>query len=90
MRVQFNRIHRAFHWVEEDPWRYCYSFSIPNEWFSFIVEWLAKRHEATSQRALAPAVAVVAEASIPVHDKGKRKILDCMRRRKVANFKQIH
>jgi len=30
-RVQFNWIHGAFHWAEEDPWRYFYSFSRPNK-----------------------------------------------------------
>lgn len=29
-RVQFQWIHGAFHWVEEDPLRYFYSFSRPN------------------------------------------------------------
>jgi len=31
MRVQFNWIHGAFHWVKEVSWRQCYNSSGPNE-----------------------------------------------------------
>lgn len=41
------------------------------------MEWLEKKHEAASQRAPTVAVVVV-EPSIPMHEKGKRKILDHM------------
>lgn len=47
------------------------------------MEWLAKQHEATSQRELAVALAVVAtEANILVRDKGKRNIVDRMEEEK--------
>ena len=41
------------------------------------MEWLAKQHEAASQRA-PTLVTVATKASIPVHNKGKRKISDSM------------
>lgn len=86
MKVQFNWIHGAFHWAEEDPWRYCYSFSKPNEQVDFIVEWLAKKHEAASQRAPAPAV-VATEASIPVNKKGKWKIVNRIQEEQSCKFR---
>lgn len=47
---------------------------------------LVKQHEVAYQRALTPEVAVVVEASIPVHDNGKRKILDCMEEEQSCKF----
>lgn len=41
-RVQHPLIHGACHWLEEDPWRYCYHFSRINELLSIVVEWLGK------------------------------------------------
>lgn len=61
--------------MEEDPWRYCYSFSRPNELVDIAVEWLAKQREAASRRAVA---AATSEVNILVHDKGKKKIVDNM------------
>lgn len=84
MIVQFNWIH-GFHLVEEDTWRYCYSFSRPNEYGGFVVEWLAKQHEATSQRVTTPVVA--ANASTLVCEKGKRKIVYCMEDEKSCKFR---
>jgi len=69
MRVQFQWIHRACHWGEEDPWRYCYNFSRPNELVGITVEWLTKQHEATSRRA---PTTTAAEVKILACDKGKR------------------
>ena len=40
---------------------------------STIKKWLAKQHEATSRRA---PTTVAVEVSIPMHDKGKRKIAE--------------
>ena len=45
------------------------------------MEWLAKQNEG----ALAPAV-IAAKASIPVHDKGKRKIVDRMEEEQSDKF----
>lgn len=47
------------------------------------MEWLEKQHEAASRREPVAEVAVVAEASIPVHNKGKGKIVDHGRREKL-------
>ena len=80
MRVQFNWIHGACHWAEEDSWRYCYNSSRPNEQVGFSIESLAKQHEATPQWGpvvVAAAVEAV-EPSIHVHEKGNRKIVDQM------------
>lgn len=84
MRVQFNWIHRACHWVEEDSWRYCYNSSRLNEPVGFVVEWLAKQCETGSRKA--PKVAAVVEVDIPVPDKGKRKIFYYMEEEKSCNF----
>jgi len=81
VRVQFLWIHVACHWVEEDPWRYCHSFSKPNESVGITVEWLSKQCEAASKRP--PAV----EVNIPARDKGKRKILDRVEVEKSYKFK---
>ena len=79
MRFQFNWIHGAFHWVEEDSWSYFYNSSGPNEQVSFVFEWLAMQHEVASRRApTVAAVAKPAKPSIHVRDKGKRKTLDRM------------
>jgi len=88
MRVQFNSIHRAFLWAEEDPWRYFYSFYRSNEQVGFVVEWLPKQCEATSWRALAPEVVAVVEVSIPVCNKGKRKIVDDMEQEQSYKFQE--
>ena len=85
MRVQFNWIYVAFHWVEEDPWRYFYSFFRPNELVGFAEEWLEKKCEAASWRALVVA-AVATEPSIPVHDKGKRNIVNRMEEEQSCKF----
>ena len=45
-----------------------------------------KQHEAASQRAPALAPVVIMEASIPVRDKGKRKIVDHMEEEKSCKF----
>ena len=45
--------------------------------------WLVKQHEEASQRATTPKVA---EISIPVCDKGKRKIGDHMEEEKSCKF----
>lgn len=42
------------------------------------MEWLAKQHEVASERAPVPTTVVVAKVSIPVCDKGKRKIVNRM------------
>lgn len=84
MRVQFNWVHGACHWAEEDAWRCCYNSSRLNEPFNFTVEWLAKQHEPTYQRA--PEVATTVEVKIPVRDKGKRKIFDRMEEKKSYKF----
>lgn len=78
-RVLFNWMHGACHWEEEDPWRYCYSFSRPNEPFGLVVEWVAKQCEAASRRE--PKVATT-EVNIPVRDKGQGKIVDNMEEEK--------
>lgn len=49
------------------------------------MEWLVKQCEAVSRRAPTPA-AVAVEASIPVHDKGKRKIVNCMEEEQSYKF----
>lgn len=86
MSVQFNWIYGAFHWVEEDLWRYCYIFSRPNEPVEFTMEWLAKQCETASWSALAVAV-VVAKLSILERDKGKRKIVDFMEEEQSCKFR---
>jgi len=86
VRVQFNWIHGACHWVEEEPWRYCYSFSRPNDHVFFIVQWLVKQHEATSSRA--PEQSTTIEENILVCDKGKRKIFDRMEEEKSCKFRE--
>lgn len=48
------------------------------------MEWLVKQHEEASWRA--PEVAAAAEVSIPVHDKGKRKIVGRMEEEKRCKF----
>lgn len=75
-RVQFNWIHVACHWAKEDPWRYCYNSSRVNEPVGFVVEWLAKKHEAAPRRALEATIAI--EVNILVRNKGKRNIVDQM------------
>ena len=51
------------------------------------MEWLAKQCEATYRRAIAAKVAAAAEVSIPVHNKGKRKIVDHMEEEKSCKFR---
>ena len=52
------------------------------------MEWLAKLHEAASWKAPVVIVeAVAAEASIPVRDKGKKKIVDHMEEEKSFKFR---
>lgn len=46
--------------------------------------WLAKKREAASRRA--PKAATTIEVNIPVHDKGKRKIVDLMEEEKNCKF----
>lgn len=85
-RVLFKQIHGEFHWVEEDPSRYCYSFSKPNENVNFTMEWLAKQCETASQRA--PEVAKTIQVNIPVRDKQKRNIFDYMEEEKSCKFQE--
>lgn len=48
-RLHYPWIHRACHWLEEDPWRYFYNSSRFNEPIIIVVEWLATL-KATTQR----------------------------------------
>ncbi len=41
VRVYFSWIHRACHWPEEDPWRYCYNASKIHETVSIETTWKA-------------------------------------------------
>lgn len=50
------------------------------------MEWLVKQCEAVSWRALAPEAVTIVEVSIPVHIKGKRKIVDHMEKEKSCKF----
>ena len=68
-------INETCHWAEEDPWRYCYSFSRTSESVNMIVEWLVKQRDLASQRA--PTTSAI-EVNMPVHDKVKRKIVNNM------------
>jgi len=87
-RVQFNWIHGASHWAEEDSWRYCYNSSKPNEQFGFTIEWLAQQHEVASWRAPAlVATTEIAKPSIHVRDKGKRKIVDHIEEEQSCKFR---
>lgn len=83
-RVQFNWIHRACHWVEENPWRYCYNSSRLNELVDFTVEWLVEQRATASRRALK--ATTVAEVNIPVCHKGKRKVSHHMEEEKSLKF----
>lgn len=40
-RVYYPWIHMACHWVEEDPWRYCYNYSKLNELVNIATKWKA-------------------------------------------------
>ena len=62
--------------MEEDPQRYCYIFSRPNESINIIVEWLAEQREATSKRVSPPEIA---EVNIP-HATNERERLSTMQR----------
>lgn len=76
------------HWAKEESWRYCYNSSRPNEQVVFAVEWLAQQHEATSWRT--PEVAATTEAtelSIPMWNKGNRKIVERMEEEKSCKFR---
>lgn len=72
-RVYHPWIHSACHWPKQDPWRYCYNYSWINELVRVVVEWLGVHKATTSQRA---ATSTTIEGSRPVHDKGKRKVVD--------------
>lgn len=39
VKVYFPWVYGACHWLEEDPWRYCYNSSRPNEPVNMVVEW---------------------------------------------------
>jgi len=46
-KVFYPWIQRTCHWVEEDPWRYCYNYSKLNEPVNIATTWKFALQEAT-------------------------------------------
>jgi len=84
-RVYHTWIHRACHWLEEDPWRYCYNSSRLNELVRVDVKWLTS-HKATTLDKETTITTI--ESKRPTLDKGKRKIADSVEVEKSYKFKE--
>lgn len=86
VRVYYPWIHRACHWLEEEPWRHCYNSSRINEPVSIAVEWLAALKASAPQEA----TIIAATSNKPMQDKGKRKIVETQRWSKDTSLRKIH
>jgi len=83
--VYYPWIHWASHWLNEDPWRYCYNSDKLNEQVIMAIEWKETLQLATPQEEAT--IAVV--SSKPTQEKGKRKIAKNPETKKSYKFIEV-
>lgn len=83
-RVYYSWIREVCHWLEKDPWRYCYKSSRLNEPVNMVVEWIAALKAAVPKGV----AATTTTSRKHVQDKGKRKIVESAKVEKSYKFKE--
>lgn len=84
-RVYYPWIHGAFHWANEDPWRYCYNHSKLNEPVNIATKWKASLQAITSHEA----TTIETISNKLMQDKGKRKIFENPKADQSYKFKEV-
>jgi len=84
VRVYYPWLHWACHWPEEDPWRYFYKSSRPDELVRIAVEWLAMLKATIPHGEVKTTIGSIKF----VKDKGNRKISESTKQRKATSLRK--